>query len=233
MWGIVVIIPYIKQRGFFVNKSGIVNYADVNYRLAFLETSQYIGILVLVRILIKGGPMPRNPRLIRRRPFKGKKVRTGKGRGNSDKPKGLGTIGTGMKSTTKARMSATCQAYFDIVDGRSVVARRFKENYLIALQDMGGNEHLSIFENRLAKGWAAMATMMEKMITDFLMISNKEPGYEDIPFSIEAFIALNNAMSRQAKILGLKRAVEDITPKNIDDFTKDNVTYFPPPKKMK
>ena len=192
--------------------------------------------------------MPRNPRLIRRRPFKSgklsikskkvstknKRIVTGKGRGSSNKPKGLGTIGTGIKKTAKARMSASCQAYFDKVDGRSVVARRYKENYLIALQDMGGNEHLSVFENRLAKGWAAMATMMEKMVTEFLMISNKEPGYEDLPFSIEAFIALNNAMSRQAKMLGLKRVAKDITPPTIDDFTDDtNVSYLPAPKKMK
>ena len=87
----------------------------------------------------------------------------GKGRGNSDKSLGLGPPATRMKPTDKARMSKSCEAYFDKVDGRSIIARRFRDNYKQTLIDMGGNEHLSVFENRLAKGWAAMATMMEKM----------------------------------------------------------------------
>ena len=90
------------------------------------------------------------------------------------------------------------------VDGRSFVARRYREVVSAIASDLGGYEHLSEATRQLIRSGAGLVVMRETM--DARMAN--APDTVDVP----TYCLITNSLKRVLCAIGLERRARDITP---------------------
>jgi hypothetical protein len=85
------------------------------------------------------------------------------------------------------------------VDGRSIIARRFKEIYSDLIDDLGGNDTACEAQRQLARRAATLAVQCEVM----------ECGLGDVAFDGDVYAKMTNTLNRVLTTLGLRRSPRD------------------------
>lgn len=89
------------------------------------------------------------------------------------------------------------------IDGRSAMARRFRDIFAEVLSDLGGADNVSEGERQLAKRAAGLSVGCEQI--EAAMARSETVDTED-------YVRLVNASNRTFSTLGLRRRAKDITP---------------------
>ena len=92
------------------------------------------------------------------------------------------------------------------VDGRSAIARRFRDLVDAIISDMGGEEVISEGQRQLARRAAALSVQCEQIEAN--MATGGAVDAND-------YVRLVNALNRILKTIGLKRQMKDVTPTGI------------------
>ena len=92
------------------------------------------------------------------------------------------------------------------VDGRSAIARRFRDLVDAIISDMGGDEVISEGQRQLARRSAALSVQCEQI--EAVMANGG-------PIDANDYVRLVNALNRVLGSIGLKRRMKDVTPKGI------------------
>jgi hypothetical protein len=108
---------------------------------------------------------------------------------------------TRPKSQGKARVTNGSDILPD-VDGRSLIARRYRDIAAAILIDMGGDDACSESKKQLIRRFAAAAVLAEQM-------ESKLANGEQIDISQHAL--LTSTMVRVARQIGIKRYAKDIS----------------------
>jgi hypothetical protein len=108
---------------------------------------------------------------------------------------------TRMKPEARSRISNGSATFLDGVDGRSVLARRYRDILAQLVSDMGGDP--SEAQSLIAKRAATLAVWRE------LAEASMAKG-EDL--DIAEFTTATNALRRLLADLGLERRARDVTP---------------------
>ena len=91
----------------------------------------------------------------------------------------------------------------DFADGRSAMARRFRDLFAAIVSDMGGSDLLSEGQRQLARRAAQMCTACE-------VLESKSAAGEEI--DLQTYGELSDRIGRAFHRLGLKRVALDVTP---------------------
>ncbi len=118
------------------------------------------------------------------------------------------------RSSDKYRCRATNEptAFLEGVDGRSVIARRFRDLVAAIVEDLGGAEAITEGELQLVRRAAFMCVQTEIMEAE---VANG--GTLDA----ENYVRLVNALNRTLASIGLKRRPRDVTP-DLQDYVAGN-----------
>ncbi len=92
------------------------------------------------------------------------------------------------------------------VDGRSAIARRFRDLVDAIISDMGGDDAISEGQRQLARRAAALSVQCEQI--EAVMANGG-------PIDANDYVRLVNALNRVLGSIGLKRRMKDVTPKGI------------------
>ena len=92
------------------------------------------------------------------------------------------------------------------MDGRSAIARRFRDLVDAIISDMGGDEVISEGQRQLARRSAALSVQCEQI--EAIMANGG-------PIDLNDYVRLVNALNRVLGSIGLKRRMKDVTPKGI------------------
>lgn len=98
--------------------------------------------------------------------------------------------------------------FLENVDGRGLVARRFRELYRTAIADLGGEERVGEGQRQLARRFAALAVEAESL--EARMADGE-------PLDLERYLPLTNALRRVAATLGVERP-PDLPPPTLNDY---------------
>jgi hypothetical protein len=97
------------------------------------------------------------------------------------------------------------------VDGRSMMARRYRDLLALHLSDLGGEDAISEAEFSLLRRAVAMTIQLERMETEFAA----RDGVAS-PKQLEVYGRIASHMRRLHEALGLPRRQRDITPDPLD-----------------
>jgi hypothetical protein len=111
-----------------------------------------------------------------------------------------------MKPEARSRISNGSATFLDGVDGRSVLARRYRDILAQLVSDMGGDP--SEAQSLIAKRAATLAVWCE--LAEAAMAKGEH-------FDIAEFTTATNALRRLLADLGLERRARDITP-SVSDY---------------
>ena len=92
------------------------------------------------------------------------------------------------------------------VDGRSAIARRFRDVVDAIISDMGGDDSISEGQRQLARRASALSVLCEQI--EAKMANGG-------PIDANDYVRLVNALNRVLGSIGLKRRMKDVTPKGI------------------
>ena len=106
-----------------------------------------------------------------------------------------------FKPTARSKVSNGSACFLDGVDGRSILARRYRDILRQLISDIGGDP--SEAQSIIAKRAATLATWCE------LCEARMAKG-EDL--NIQEFTTATNALRRLLADLGLERLARDVTP---------------------
>jgi hypothetical protein len=109
---------------------------------------------------------------------------------------------TGQKPSHRSKLSNG--KILPMADGRSAVARRFRDLVLDIAGDLGGAENLSTAEMQLIRRASMLSAECE--------MQENAAAREDATFDVDSYVVKTNALKRVLEVLGLKRAPRDITP---------------------
>jgi hypothetical protein len=109
---------------------------------------------------------------------------------------------TGQKSSRKSKVGT--RKLLPMADGRSAVARRFRDLVEAISADLGGMDYLSTGELQLVRRASMLSAECEKQ--------EALAAREDATFDVDSYIVKTNALKRVLEVLGLKRTPRDITP---------------------
>jgi hypothetical protein len=98
------------------------------------------------------------------------------------------------------------------VDGRSLLARRFRDIQNAIVADQGGPEHLSEARLQLIRRFAASAVLAEQL-------ESKLANGEEIDVSQHALLC--SSLVRLANKIGINRIAKDITP-SLSDILREH-----------
>ncbi len=110
-----------------------------------------------------------------------------------------------IKTQTRTRIGTGSADFLADVDGRSLVARRFREISSDMTSDLGGE--LTAAQNQLVRRAATLAIQAELME---ICLANGET------FDTDTYCRLTNTLGRVLGQLGLKRMAKDVTPAALD-----------------
>ncbi len=96
------------------------------------------------------------------------------------------------------------------IDGRTTLARRFRDVLDNILGDLGGRDAISEGEYQLARRATAMCVHAE-------LLESYLAGQAFDRVNLEDYVKLVNGLNRTFSTLGLKRRVLDVTP-NLHDY---------------
>lgn len=103
-------------------------------------------------------------------------------------------------SEGKSRVTNGKTLFLDAVDGRSVVARRFKDVLYMIIEDLGGKEFCSEAQKQLARRAATLSVESEKIEADF--VKERDP---DESVQLDRYMKITNSLNRVFKTLGIER----------------------------
>ena len=104
--------------------------------------------------------------------------------------------------TARAAVTNDCTALAG-VDGRSAIARRYRDLVCSIISDLGGDDFLSEGQRQLARRAAALSCQCEQVEAGMA-----NGGAVDT----EGYVRLINALNRCFASIGLKRSQRDVTP---------------------
>ena len=109
------------------------------------------------------------------------------------------------RSSDKYRCRATNEptAFLEGVDGRKVIARRFRDLVAAIVEDLGGADAITEGELQLVRRAASLCVQCELFEADIA----RGAGLE-----IDSYVKLVNALNRTLGSIGLKRRPRDVTP---------------------
>ena len=91
------------------------------------------------------------------------------------------------------------------IDGRTIIARRFRDILDAITADLGGRDQISEGEHQLARRAAALSVQAE--IQEAWLAGQRFDKVD-----VEEFVKLVNALNRTLITIGLKRRARDVTP---------------------
>ena len=91
------------------------------------------------------------------------------------------------------------------IDGRTIIARRFRDILDSIISDLGGRDHISEGEYQLARRAAALSVQAE--IQEAWLAGQRFDKVD-----VEEFVKLCNALNRTLGSIGLRRRARDVTP---------------------
>lgn len=107
----------------------------------------------------------------------------------------------------RSRVGNGSALFLDGADGRSLIARRFKDVLGEIVSDLGGAEIISEGQRQLARRAATLSTEAE------IMEATLAGGGE---LDLDRYVVLTNALNRTFSNLGLKRRQRDVTVDPLD-----------------
>ena len=114
------------------------------------------------------------------------------------------------KPEARSRVSNGSATFLDSVDGRSVLARRYRDILSSLIADMGGDP--SEAQSLIARRSATLAVWCELAEAGMAKGENLD---------IAEFTAAANALRRLLADIGLERRAKDISPKNLDQIAAE------------
>lgn len=110
---------------------------------------------------------------------------------------------TPPSSFNRSRVSNGSTLFLDGVDGRSQLARRYRDLVGEFTSDLGGSDRLSEGERQLIRRAACLAIQCERAETSMA-------GGDDL--DLQNYVTASNALRRIVATLGLQRRARDVTP---------------------
>ena len=109
------------------------------------------------------------------------------------------------RSSDKYRCRATNEptAFLEGVDGRSVIARRFRDLVAAIVEDLGGVDAITEGELQLVRRAASLCVQCELLEAE---------AARGAALEIDSYVKLVNALNRTLGSIGLKRRPRDVTP---------------------
>ncbi len=104
---------------------------------------------------------------------------------------------------TRSRVTNNPAAFLQGVDGRSALARRFRDVLAELVSDMGGVEVTSEGERQLARRAATLSVMAEQ--TEAAWAAGDE-------VDTDTYVVITNALGRALGRIGLRRRARNVTP---------------------
>ena len=98
------------------------------------------------------------------------------------------------------------------VDGRSVIARRFRDLVAAIVEDLGGAEAITEGELQLVRRAASLCVQCELLEAEAARGADLE---------VDSYVKLVNALNRTLGSIGLKRRPRDVTP-NLHEYVEGN-----------
>jgi hypothetical protein len=95
------------------------------------------------------------------------------------------------------------------VDGRSLIARRYRDISFAIFQDAGGVEQCSEARQQLIRRFAACSVIAEQMESE---LANGKP------INIAEHSQLSSTLTRLASRIGIDRRAHDITPPSVESY---------------
>ena len=95
------------------------------------------------------------------------------------------------------------------IDGRSIIARRFKDLVYDIATDLGGVSELSTAELQLVRRGSMLGTLSEQL--EAKAASAKE-GHDLSREDLDRYLAMTNAIRRVFEAIGIKRRPRDVSP---------------------
>jgi hypothetical protein len=95
------------------------------------------------------------------------------------------------------------------IDGRSVVARRYRDISFAIFQDAGGVDQCSEARQQLIRRFAACSVIAEMMEAE---LANGKP------INIAEHSQLSSTLTRLASRIGIERTSKDVTPPSVSDY---------------
>ena len=110
-----------------------------------------------------------------------------------------------VRSSDKYRCRATNEptAFLEGVDGRSVIARRFRDLVAAIVEDLGGAEAITEGELQLVRRAASLCVQCELLEAE---------AARGAALEVDSYVKLVNALNRTLGSIGLKRRPRDVTP---------------------
>ena len=111
-------------------------------------------------------------------------------------------------ATARSRVTNGRKLFLPGVDGRSALARRFRDIAASLVSDLGGPSHLSEAQMQLIRRCATMSANCE-------LLEAKAASGEEIDLELHG--KLTDRLGRALQRLGLRRVARDVTP-NLRDY---------------
>ncbi len=110
--------------------------------------------------------------------------------------------------TTRSRVTNGSTLHLGAVDGRTEMARRFRDVLAEIVSDLGGADLLSEGQRQLARRAAMLSVEAERM---------EASAVAGDAFDLDAFGSLSDRLGRCFNRIGLQRRSRDVTP-NLRDY---------------
>jgi hypothetical protein len=105
------------------------------------------------------------------------------------------------KRNCRSKVSNGSRLFLEQIDGRSAMARRFKDLVHDFTGDLGGRDMLSEGQRQLIRRTSLVGAICEKLEQDAVL--------EKSSFSIDDYVVLVNCQRRLCETLGLRRVARD------------------------
>jgi hypothetical protein len=112
----------------------------------------------------------------------------------------------GRSNVARSRVTTNDSRLLAGVDGRSTIARRYRDVMEAIISDLGGEEVIGEGQRQLARRAAALSVQCEQIEANMAT-----GGHVDA----NDYVRLVNALNRTLKTIGLKRQMKDVTPTGI------------------
>ncbi len=109
-----------------------------------------------------------------------------------------------LPAVSRSKVTNQSALFLEGVDGRTAVARRWRDLYAEITADLGGPDALSEVERQLARRCATLSVEAESM--------EAASAGGDGELDVDRFVVLTNALGRAAAKIGLRRRARDVTP---------------------
>jgi hypothetical protein len=110
------------------------------------------------------------------------------------------------KAKARTKVANGQNQFLENVDGRSLVARRFREVYGDMISDLGGDSQVSEGQRQLARRAATLSLQCEMLETEMAT------GARDL--DIDTYAKLTNALNRILGSMGIKREAKPVQPQD-------------------